>query len=458
MALEDAEETRRGRAEHVTIRQAKLWVAGLAAAGILAACQEKELILPGERITIRDAVGVAPVVDSAPQGAPIALPGVQANADWSQRGGNARHAAPHAALAAAPQLIWSAPVGTGSSRKNRIAAAPVVAGGRVFAMDAEATVTAVSTGGGLLWSSDLTADFDRGGGASGGGLAADGTRLYVTTVYGEVVALDAGTGAVIWRQRVDAPAVGAPAVADGMVYVSGRDGSAWAIAGADGKVQWQAFGAPGKAGYLGSSAPTVGDRAVIFPSNAGDLMAVLRIGGGTKIWHSSLAGKRLGRAYAANYDVTGDAALLGGVLYAGTAAGRTEAIDAASGKSVWSADEGALGPLVVAGGSVFLVSDEARLVRLDAGTGLPIWSVEMPYYEPTRKVVKRKAIYAHYGPVLAGGRIWVASSDGLLRAFSPVDGSLVYSTEIPGGAATQPAVAGGTLYVVSEKGQLLAFR
>lgn len=442
----------------MTVRQAKLWVAGLAAAGLLAACQEKEVILPGERVSIRDAVGVEPVVPSAPDGAAISLPGVQANADWAQRGGNARHAAPHAALSSAPQLIWSTSVGAGSSRKNRVAAAPVVASGRVFAMDSGATVTAVSTGGAALWSADLSANADRGGGASGGGLATDGARVFATTVYGEVVAMDAASGAVIWRQKVDAPAVGAPAVADGVVYVSGRDGSAWAIGAADGKVQWQVFGSPGKAGYLGSSAPTVADRAVIFPSNAGDLMAVLRIGGGTKIWQASLAGKRLGRAYASNFDVTGDAALVGGVVYAGTAAGRTDAIDASNGKPIWSADEGALGPLVVAGGSVFVVTDEAQLVRLDAASGNPVWAIDLPYYEPTRKVVRRKAIYAHYGPVLAGGRIWVASSDGLLRAFSPVDGKLVYSTEIPGGAATQPAVAGGTLYVVSEKGQLLAFR
>lgn len=442
----------------MTGRQARLWVAGLAAAGILAACQEKELILPGERLSVREIEGLAPAAEIAPTGAPIALPAVQGNADWAQRGGNARHAAPHVALSAAPQLIWAVPVGQGSSRKNRVAAAPVVAGGRVFAMDAGALVSAVSTGGAALWSADLTAVFDRGGGASGGGLAAEGGTLYAATVYGEVVALDAASGAVRWRQRVDAPVVGAPAVADGVVYVSGRDGSAWAIDAADGKVRWQVFGAPGKAGYLGSAAPTVGDRAVIFPSNAGDLMAVLKIGGGTKIWHGSLAGKRLGRAYASNFDITGDAALVGKTLYTGTAAGRTVAIEASNGQQIWSAGEGALGPLAVAGGSVFLVSDEARLVRLDAASGETVWSVEMPHYEPTRKVVKRKAIYAHYGPVLAGGRLWVASSDGLLRAFSATDGSLVYSTEIPGGAATQPAVAGGTLYVVSAKGQLLAFR
>ena len=186
-------------------------------------------------------------------------------------------------------------------------------------------------------------------------------------------------------------------------------------------------------------------------------MAVLKIGGGTKIWQASLAGKRLGRAYALTPDVTGDAVIAGKTLFAGSGSGRTVAMSASSGERIWSAGEGALGPVAVAGGSIFLVSDEAKLVRLDATTGDVIWSVALPYFTKD-KIKRRKGIFAHYGPVMAGGRIIVVSSDGLLRSFDPTDGSLVYSAEIPGGAAAQPAVAGGTLYVVGGNGQLLAFR
>jgi outer membrane protein assembly factor BamB len=439
--------------------------AGLLA--LLAACGDREVILSGERFPVRapleDSVQVegeaAPVAPGPVenQSVPIALPGQTNSADWTHRAGNAKHLMPHSALSPAPVRIWSASIGAGSNRKNRIAAAPIVTGGRVITMDAGTAVTATSTGGATLWSVDLTADFDAGGGLSGGGLAAAGNAVFVTTAYGEVVALNAGSGAVLWRQRVDAPVTGAPATDGTAVYVSGRDGSAWAIDATSGKVIWQVVGTPGKAGYLGAAAPTVGDRAVVFPTNAGDLMAVLKVGGGTKIWQASLAGKRLGKAYAFSADITGDAVITGKVLIAGTAAGRTVAMSSSTGERIWSAGEGALGPVVLAGGSVFLVNDEARLVRLDAETGEVIWSVEMPYFT-NDKPKKRKSIYAHYGPVLAGGRIMVVSSDGLLRAFDPANGNLTYSTEIPGGASTQPAVAGGVLYVVGANGQLHAFR
>ena len=131
--------------------------------------------------------------------------------------------------------------------------------------------------------------------------------------------------------------------------------------------------------------------------------------------------------------------------------------DAATGKRLWTAAEGALNPPLVVGGSVFVVNDEARLVRLDASTGDVIWQAEMPYFDKD-KAKKHKAITAHYGPVLAGGRIVVASGDGPLRLFDPTTGTMVYSVDIPGGAASAPVLAQGMLFVVGGNGQLHAFR
>jgi outer membrane protein assembly factor BamB len=240
------------------------------------------------------------------------------------------------------------------------------------------------------------------------------------------------------------------------VFVVGRDGTAWALSADTGKVMWQATGTSSKLGVIGSAAPAVGERAVIFPTAGGEIMAVTRLGG-LKVWSVSTAGERLGRAFAATFDVTADPVVAGDVTYAGTSAGRTVAISSSSGDRIWSSREGAMGPVLPVGGSVFLVNDQARLVRLDAATGEVIWSVDMPYFE-NDKPKRRKGIFAHYGPVLAGGRLVVASSDGLLRFFRPEDGSLISTVDIPGGAAGQPALAGGTIYVVSGNGQLHAFR
>ena len=439
---------------------------GLVLCGMLAAC-EKDVILTGERFPVRAPLEASVPVEGEPApvapsdqpentSVPITVGAAQSLGEWSHRGGNARHTAPNARLSAAPVRVFSVNIGAGNSKRQRVSASPVVAGGRVFAMDAATRLTAVSTAGAAQWSVDLTADFDRGGDVSGGGLAVQGGRVFATTGYGELVALDAASGAIVWRQRLDAPLTGAPAVDGNAVYAVGRDGSAAALATDTGRILWQVPGTPSASGMIGASSPAIGDAEVYFPFASGEIAAVGK-DGGERAWGAAVAGKRLGRAYAIVGDITGDPVISGGVIYAGTAAGRTVAIEAATGMRLWTANEGALNPPLVVGGSVFVVNDEARLVRLDGGTGDVIWSVEMPYFT-NDKARKRKAIFAHYGPVLAGGRIVVASSDGSLRLFDPTNGTMVASVDIPGGAASAPALAQGLLFVVGGNGQLHAFR
>jgi outer membrane protein assembly factor BamB len=133
------------------------------------------------------------------------------------------------------------------------------------------------------------------------------------------------------------------------------------------------------------------------------------------------------------------------------------ALNTETGERIWTADEGALSPVFPVGNSLYFVSDRNRLIRLDARDGTPIWNVELPYFVKD-KPRKQASLHVHYGPILAGSRIVVASSDERLRMFDPKSGEMVFSAEIPGGAATNPVVANGVLYVVSRKGELHAFR
>ncbi|QUS36874.1 PQQ-binding-like beta-propeller repeat protein [Falsirhodobacter algicola] len=430
----------------------------------VAACQ-KDDTLPGERFDVRapleaslpTASNPSPVGGTATvanRALPISLP-AQTSTDWTHRGGNARHLAGNGALSAAPQRIWSVDIGAGNIERARIAAAPVVAQGRVFGMDSDAHLAAVSTEGQLLWKTSLRPAGERSD-ISGGGLAYGSGRILATTGYGELIALDAATGAIQWRQDLGAPAIGAPTVDGNSVYVVARDGTAWSVDLANGRVEWTVTGTSEVAGMIGTASPAVSDAEVILPFSTGQVLAV-RQQSGSRVWTSAVAGQRRGRSYGLIPDITSDPVVNGSVVYVGNQAGSTVALDRSSGERIWAAKEGAYGPVAVGGNSVFLVSDEAHLVRLDARTGETIWSVPMPYFE-AEKVRKRSSITAHYGPVIAGGRIVVASSDGLLRFFDPVSGALVGSVAIPDGAAAQPAVAGGAIYVESGDGAIHAFR
>ncbi len=426
-------------------------------AAMIAGCSERDVILEGERLDLREGAPVQ--VPDGPAGAaqPISLPGMSNLGEWTQRGGTAVPRRSHPALSASPQRIWAANIGAGENRQHRITAEPVVAGGRIFTLDARATVTATGTNGQTLWSRDLTPAGERNPNASGGGIAFGDGTLFVTSGFGFLVALDPATGAERWIQRFEAPATAAPAVSGGIVHVVSNDSVARGIDVRDGRVRWEISGVPSPSRFTGSAAPAYSGNLVILPFPSGEVIAA-NATTGERVWSTAVAGTRLGRAWGTVRDITGDPVVVGDTAYVGNATGRVAALAAASGTTRWTAREGAYGPVWPVGGSIFLLSDESQLVRLSASSGDLIWAVDLPYFTETRRERRRSAISAHYGPVLAGGRLWVASDDGLLRGFDPASGAVTATAQIPGGAAASPVVVGGVMYVVARNGQLHAFR
>ncbi|MBC6438717.1 MAG: PQQ-binding-like beta-propeller repeat protein [Rhodobacteraceae bacterium] len=438
----------------------------------LAAC-DQDATLEGERFGTRVPLAetfpadINPNAEVAPRGTPgdtvgagpreITLPPPVVNADWMQRAANIRNLPPHVALSAAPQEIWAVAIGQGNSRRNRITADPVVTDGRIFTLDADAGVRATATSGGALWSVDLTPGFEHGsGGASGGALAVAGPTVFATTGYGELVALNVADGSECWRQRLGA-GITAPTIANDTAYIVSRDNQAWAIDISNGRIRWQLPAAPTTGAVLsGGAAPAITDRLVIFPLGSGELVGALRLSG-VRVWATTVAGGRRGVAYNNLADITADPVVDGDVIYVGNQSGRVVALEAASGQRIWTATDGAYSPVLPVGDSVFFVSDRNELVRLDAETGARIWGTDLPLYVRNRER-RRKAVFTHFGPILAGDRLVVGSGDGLIRMFAPESGELVLTLPLPGGAAASPVVAGGVLYAVSTDGRLHAYR
>ena len=441
--------------------QAKFILASVIATGVLAGCGDREIILPGERLGVREVLQDGQAAETtATENATVAanLPAASNNANWPQSHVSPSARTTHAALSSNLTPVWSTSIGQGDKRRARIITDPVVADGRIFTIDSAGRVTATSTAGETLWSYSLVPLRDDASESLAGGLAVDNGRLYVTSGFGTVSALDASTGREIWTQRVQATATGAPTVFGGLVYVIAGDSTAWAIETEDGRVRWQSDGLGDVGNVAGAAPPAVNNTHVVFAFGSGAVQGAFRQGG-LNLWSADIVGARRGFAISLVDDITGYPVIDGTNVYAGNHSGRVVALNVNSGERLWTARHGAMDPVWPAGNSVYFVSDLNELVRLDATTGEQIWAVDLPGYEPVRRPQRRRdAAFANHGPVLAGGRLIVASSDGFLRSFDPASGELVSQTEIRGGATTRPVVANGTLYVVSTNGVLHAYR
>ena len=439
---------------------------------IVAACSEPERTIKGERIDIRVPLARTVELISADDAStveyanllakhnisrPIQLGEMRSHQVWPQLNGSAAHKIQHPALSSRPSLAWTASIGEGNSRQHRITGSPIFAAGHVFAMDSQSQVTAVSANGRETWSTSLVPSYERPEDASGGGLAYEGGVIYATTGFGHLYAMQASTGEIIWMQEFDAPASFAPAVSDGLVFLVTLDNQAWAVDTGNGRLRWNWQSTAATASTATGGTPAVTGDLVILPYPSGEVQAA-NFRSGQIVWAVTVGGARGAAARSTLRSISGAPVIDGETLYVANQAGMMASIDVRTGLTRWTAREGSSNPVWAEGDSVFVVSDAAELVRLEASSGDRIWSSPLPGDQPASVFGRKKAVYANFGPILAGQRLVVASGDGFIRFFDPVSGKLAASTSVSGGAASGPIVADGRMYLINAQGQLTAYQ
>jgi outer membrane protein assembly factor BamB len=424
---------------------------------VAAGCSDREVILPGERLAAASLLDPEAVV-SEPVNTSVkfSAPRQTSNTAWTLPYGDGQSRFEHLAFSSAPQEIWTAEIGQGDGRRNRIVADPVVAQGRIFTLDALSQLVATSEAGVTLWTKALTPTGENPGDADGGGMTYANETLFVATGYGDLFAFDPATGREKWRQRLLGAGNARPVYRGGVLYLTSNDNTGWAIEADTGRIRWETDGLSDDHNIAGQTAPAVSDKFVVFPFGSGQLQTAFRQGG-LVMWSASLSGGRQGHAIARADDIPTQPIISGDRVYAANSAGRIVALDVNSGDRIWTSTHGARGPLWLAGNSIFFVNDQANLVRLNARDGDFVWAQELPKYT-VYKPRRSKTVFALHGPVLAGGQVIVASNDGVIRFFDPTSGALTRQMQVEAGATTNPVFANGTMYLVTTDGKLRAFR
>jgi outer membrane protein assembly factor BamB len=403
---------------------------------------KKEVPLPGERVAvITDPTLVN--VDPAEAAKPVQLPPAQANASWSQPGGSPSNNLGHLALGDTVRKVWAADAGTGSSSSGRLSAVPLVADGKVFTLDAGGTVSAFSAASGArLWSTDVTPENEKRKEGFGGGLALDGGHLYAATGFGTVVGIDTGNGAILWSKRVGEPIRSAPTAAGGKIYFVSAGNILYALSDADGQQLWTSRGLPQAATLLSNVSPAVSGNLVVAPFPAGDV-AAFEIASGKATWSDSLARSSDTSAAA----ILGDPArpvIDRGVVFAVSHGGKMIAVAEASGERLWTRNIASTQMPWVSGDTVYVLDLSGKLVAIDRANGNVRWISELP----------SSARWS--GPVLAGGKLWVVSANGLLAGADARTGQLLTQLDLDTPVFVTPVVAGGRMYILADNASLIA--
>jgi outer membrane protein assembly factor BamB len=404
--------------------------------------KKKEERLPGERV----AVIIDPsmeAVDPAAAGKPISLPAPVANAAWSEPGGSPANSLGHLALGDRLTKVWRADAGTGSSSHGRLSAIPLVANGKVYTLDAGGTVSAFSaSGGGRVWATSITPKNEKHAEGFGGGLALDSGRLYATTGYGTVVGIDPEKGTELWTQKIGDPIRSSPTAAGGRVYFVSTDSVLHCLDGNDGQELWTQRGVPEPATLLSNVSPAVGQGFVVAAFPSGDVTA-FGIGNGQPAWRESLS--RTNETSAGGILADPSRPVIDhGVVFVVGHGGKMIAVTEASGERLWSKNLTSTQMPWPAGDAVYIVDVTGKLMALSRTDGKVRWLTQLP------------GSARWNGPVLAGGKLWLVSTEGSLVGADARTGQVSSTTALDEKVFVSPVVAGGRMYILADNATLIA--
>ena len=394
------------------------------------------------------------VADANLDGVAVILPPAEVNASWPQPGGNAAKSPGHVALGQGLARVWSAKV-AGSTPRARLASAPVVSDGRIYVIDTDARVSAFDAASGAkLWSTMVDVQGDGKSSLFGGGVSATSDTVFATNGVGDVAALKADTGALVWKKRPAGPLRGAPTISNGNVYVMTQDNQIYALQASDGEAQWNEAGPVGVSGIFGVAAPAAAQGTVIAGYSTGEL-AAYRYENGRSLWSDTLSRTSMSTSVSTLTDIDADPVIDRGRVFALGKGGRMASYELISGQRIWEINIAGITTPVVSGEWVFVLTDEAKLLCVQRASGKIRWISKLRHYQNEDK---KKGPISWDGPVLAGGRLIVANSRGEIWSVSPEEGVSTKVYDVKKSISLAPIVANNMLYILDDNGQISAFR
>lgn len=427
---------------------------------LLASCamfSEDKLVLDGERISVLNTE--TRLHPDYPEGEyKVVLPRPHINKSWSQSGGNSVHRMEHLQTESKLTRFWESNFGDGNSKRDYLIATPIVAYKVVFAIDADATVSAYRLDDGeRIWKRRLKPLIkdDKSTSLKGAGLAEYKRKIYATTGFGGVFALDMITGKKVWFYNAGMPIRIAPTVANDRVLVQTIDNTLIAVNAQTGLEEWRYKSAQEQTVLVGGASPAYDpyqDLVVAAFSN-GELRA-FKGSTGSPLWSDWLAAHARTNSLANINAIKANPVIDGNVVYAVGHNDILVAIDVRTGSRIWERDIGSTNQPWLAGKMLFVLSNTNDLLALEAETGKIVWSTKIPLGTSDDD---KSGVFLS-GPVLTDNRLLVATSSGYAFAVSPYTGKIMSFVSLDDGVEVSPVVADGITILTTNDADLVAYK
>ncbi|RUO65957.1 Beta-barrel assembly machine subunit BamB [Pseudidiomarina planktonica] len=349
-----------------------------------------------------------------------------------------------------PSVEWDESVGDGVEHYfSRLG--PVVVGDHIIAADREGVIKSMHVDTGKTkWRMNLTSE-NSGWKVPGkadtarisGGLVANSGNLYFGTENGEVGALNATTGELLWQQKVAGEVLADPAVGEGMVVVHTSSGSLVGLNADTGKQRWEIQMEVPTLTLRGSSAPSIASGGAVFGTNSGKLTVAI-LENGQRAWETPIAKPRGSTELERLVDVDTKPIIFGGTIYTIAFNGQLSAVELSNGRIIWQRKYSSYQSLAVTALAIYVTDDQSHVHAIERSSGTEIWSSSELY---GRQLT---------APTVSGEFVVVGDFEGYFHWLNRSSGEIQGRLELDGDGAYVPALEhNNMLYMQLRDGSLV---
>lgn len=284
-----------------------------------------------------------------------------------------------------PKKIWDIQVGKGVQHYES-GLKPLLLNDKVFMASREGVVLAADIRTGKrLWTFDLRKDntlstwerlkqnWSSENARIAGGISQGYGNLYFGTENGDVVALNAETGELVWRSQVPGEVLVSPAVGDGFVVVKLGTGSLIALNPDNGEERWIFENEQPPLTIRGVGEPVIDSGGVVY-GTANGRIGVLVVDRGFQAWEETVATPKGSTDLSRLVDVDAKPIVVAGTIYTIAYNGELFALDLRSGQQLWKRDYASFRNMAVSGTVLYLVDSVGRIYAIDRRNGTELWS------------------------------------------------------------------------------------
>lgn len=348
-----------------------------------------------------------------------------------------------------PEVVWDQSVGDGVKHYfSRLS--PAIGYEKVFASSRQGDAYAFDLKTGEeIWVTDLSdLDDERGffddevTARISGGAVIGYDKVFWGSENGEVFALDAETGELVWQAKVPGEVISKPALDSNLVIVNTASGVLIALDINSGEEVWKVDQSVPPLTLRGVSGVTAMAGGVFVGLASGEV-GVFIVDSGQQGWVTEIGEASGSTELQRIVDVDVTPIIFGDKVYAISTNGNLAAIDLQSGRALWKRKYSSYRQLTLDGNRIFATDIQGHVYAIDRNSGSELWSQLALTNRGTTGAVAVDD-YVVVGD-LEGYLHWLDVTDGSIVARYQVDGSGIYAT---------PLVHEDLIYAMSRDGDL----